>query len=79
MKCFNEMVDRKMKCAICQEKPPPPNPKRLRALERRLSLRPPEIDDESENAAEQIQREIYLAEFDPGLRASPPRVAKPGC
>ncbi|KAA1066166.1 hypothetical protein PGT21_023749 [Puccinia graminis f. sp. tritici] len=70
MKCFQEMVDRKMKCAICQEEPPPPNLKRLKALERRLSLIPPEIDDENENAAEQIQREMYMAEADPGLTRS---------
>jgi hypothetical protein len=56
------MVDRKMACAICKEKPPPLNPKRLKELQKR-PLSPPEIDNEDEIAAEQLQREIYAAEY----------------
>ncbi|KAA1093925.1 hypothetical protein PGT21_002951 [Puccinia graminis f. sp. tritici] len=50
-----------MACAICKEKPPPLDPKRLKKLQSRPRP-PPEVDNDDVIAAEQLQREIYEAE-----------------
>ncbi|KAA1136954.1 hypothetical protein PGTUg99_002315 [Puccinia graminis f. sp. tritici] len=52
---------RRMACAICKEKPPPLDPKRLKKLQSRPRP-PPEVDNDDVIAAEQLQREIYEAE-----------------